>query len=276
MIHVQSRRTTSGLVLVALLLVCHGLSAQWIKYPTPRVPKTSTGAPNLNAPTPRAADGKPDFSGIWEPVKNRRCPPNGCFDMEVPEEFFNAGWSLKNGLPYQPWAAAAVKERQEQNGKDDPVTHCRPPGVLQLHTTPQLRKILRMPPDLLVILSEFAVGYRQIFTDGRPLPVDPNPSFLGYSSGKWDGDTLVVNTIGFNDGQWIDRGGSPMTDAAKLTERFRRINYGKLEITLTVDDPKAYTAPWTITLGYTIVLDTDLLEYHCSENERDGSHLVGK
>ena len=276
MIHVQSRRTTSGLVLVALLLVCHGLSAQWIKYPTPRVPKTSTGAPNLNAPTPRAADGKPDFSGIWEPVKNRRCPPNGCFDMEVPEEFFNAGWSLKNGLPYQPWAAAAVKERQEQNGKDDPVTHCRPPGVLQLHTTPQLRKILRMPPDLLVILSEFAVGYRQIFTDGRPLPVDPNPSFLGYSSGKWDGDTLVVNTIGFNDGQWIDRGGSPMTDAAKLTERFRRINYGKLEIAVTVDDPKAYTAPWTITLGYTIVLDTDLLEYYCSENERDSSHLVGK
>jgi hypothetical protein len=275
-IHVQSRRTTSGLVLVALLLVCHGLSAQWIKYPTPRVPKTSTGAPNLNAPTPRAADGKPDFSGIWEPVKNRRCPPNGCFDMEVPEEFFNAGWSLKNGLPYQPWAAAAVKERQEQNGKDDPVTHCRPPGVLQLHTTPQLRKILRMPPDLLVILSEFAVGYRQIFTDGRPLPVDPNPSFLGYSSGKWDGDTLVVNTIGFNDGQWIDRGGSPMTDAAKLTERFRRINYGKLEIAVTVDDPKAYTAPWTITLGYTIVLDTDLLEYYCSENERDSSHLVGK
>jgi len=275
-IHVQSRRTTSGLVLVALLLVCHGLSAQWIKYPTPRVPKTSTGAPNLNAPTPRAADGKPDFSGIWEPVKNRRCPPNGCFDMEVPEEFFNAGWSLKNGLPYQPWAAAAVKERQEQNGKDDPVTHCRPPGVLQLHTTPQLRKILRMPPDLLVILSEFAVGYRQIFTDGRPLPVDPNPSFLGYSSGKWEGDTLVVNTIGFKDGQWIDRGGNPMTDAAKLTERFRRLNYGKLEIELTLDDPKAYTAPWTITIGYTIVLDTDLLEYHCSENERDGSHLVGK
>jgi len=275
-IHVQSRRTTSGLVLVALLVVCHGLSAQWIKYPTPRVPRTSTGAPNLNAPTPRAADGKPDFSGIWEPVKNRRCPPNGCFDMEVPEEFFNAGWSLKNGLPYQPWAAAAFKERSEQNGKDDPVTHCRPPSVLQLHTTPQLRKILRMPPDLLVILSEFAVGYRQIFTDGRPLPVDPNPSFLGYSSGKWEGDTLVVNTIGFKDGQWIDRGGNPMTDAAKLTERFRRLNYGKLEIELTLDDPKAYTAPWTITIGYTIVLDTDLLEYHCSENERDGSHLVGK
>jgi hypothetical protein len=138
-----------------------------------------------------------------------------------------------------------------------------------------LRKILRLP-DLLVILSEFAVGYRQIFTDGRPLPVDPNPSFVGYSSGKWDGDTLVVETIGFKDGLWIDRGGSPLTDAAKLTERFRRVNYGKLEIEVTVDDPKAYTAPWTITLGFTIVLDTDLLEYHCLENERDKAHLVGK
>ena len=155
------------------------------------------------------------------------------------------------------------------------MTHCQPPSVLQLHTTPQLRKILRQP-DLLVILSEFAVGYRQIFTDGRPLPVDPNPSFVGYSSGKWDGDTLVVQTIGFKDGLWIDRGGSPLTDAAKLTERFRRLNYGKLEIEVTVDDPKAYTAPWTITLGFSIVLDTDLLEYHCLENERDIPHLVGK
>jgi len=269
------RRQTLSLVLAAVLVTCHDLSAQWLKYPTPGVPRTSTGVPDLNAPAPRATDGKPDFSGIWEPIKNRRCPPNGCFDMEVPEEFFNAGWSLKNGLPYQPWAANAVKERSEQNGKDDPVTHCQPPSLLQLHTTPQLRKILRLP-DLLVILNEFAVGYRQIFTDGRPLPVDPNPSFSGYSSGKWDGDTLVVQTIGFKDGLWIDRNGSPLTDAAKLTERFRRVNYGKLEIEVTVDDPKAYTAPWTVMLGFNIVLDTDLLEYYCLENERDIPHLVGK
>jgi len=273
--HVESRTTALSLVLAAVLVICQDLSAQWLKHPTPGVPRTSTGAPNLNAPTPRATDGKPDFSGIWEPTKNRRCPPNGCFDMEVPEEFFNIGWSLKNGLPYQPWAATAVKQRMEQNGKDDPVTHCQPTSVLQLHTTPQLRKILRQP-DLLVILSEFAVGYRQIFTDGRPLPVDPNPSFVGYSSGKWDGDTLVVQTIGFKDGLWIDRNGSPLTDAAKLTERFRRVNYGKLEIEVTVDDSKAYTAPWTVTLGFSVVLDTDLLEYHCLENERDIPHLVGK
>ena len=195
--------------------------------------------------------------------------------MEVPEEFINIGWSLKNGLPYQPWAANAVKERMEQNGKDDPVSHCRPPSLVQMATTPQLRKILRLP-DLVVMLNEFAVGYRQIFTDGRPLPIDPNPSFNGYSSGKWDGDTLVVQTNGFKDGLWLDRSGSPLTGAAKLTERFRRINYGRLEVDLTVDDPKAYTAPWTVTLGYSIVLDTDLLEYFCTENERDAAHLVGK
>jgi hypothetical protein len=270
-----SRPQTLCLVVAALLAACQDAPAQWLQYPTKGVPRTAAGAPDLNAPTPRDADGKPDFSGIWEPVKNRRCPPNGCFDMEVSEEFFNIGWSLKNGLPYQAWAAAAVKQRTEQNGKDDPVTHCRPPSVLQLHTTPQLRKILRLP-DLLVILSEFAVGYRQIFTDGRPLPTDPNPSFSGYSSGTWEGDTLVVQTIGLKDGQWMDRNGSPLTDAAKLTERFRRVNYGRMEIQVTVDDPKAYTAPWTVTLAYTIVLDTDLLEYVCTENERDAPHLVGK
>jgi hypothetical protein len=274
-ITVERRTKALCLVLAAVVVAGQALSAQWLKYPTRGVPRTPAGAPDLGAPTPRAADGKPDFSGIWEPVKNRPCPPNGCFDMEVSEEFFNIGWSLKNGLPYQPWAAQAVKERTEQNGKDDPVTHCQPPSLLQLHTTPQLRKILRLP-DLLVILSEFAVGYRQIFTDGRPLPVDPNPSFVGYSSATWDGDTLVVQTNGFKDGLWLDRNGSPLTDAAKVTERFRRVNYGRLEIDVTVDDPQAYTAPWTVTLGYNIVLDTDLLEYHCSENERDAPHLVGK
>ena len=270
-----TRIRTLCLVLAAVLVICQDLSAQSLKYPTTGVPRTAAGAPDLNAPTPRSADGRPDFSGIWEPVKNRRCPPNGCFDMEVSEEFFNIGWSLKNGLPYQPWAAKAVQERTEQNGKDDPVTNCRPPSVLQQHTSPQLRKILRLP-DLVTILSEFAVGYRQIFTDGRPLPVDPNPSFNGSSSGKWEGDTLVVQTNGIKDGQWLDRNGSPLTDAAKLTERFKRVNYGRLEIEVTLDDSKAYTAPWTVTLAYNIVLDTDLLEYHCLENERDAPHLVGK
>jgi hypothetical protein len=128
----------------------------------------------------------------------------------------------------------------------------------------------------LVIINERDAGYRQIFTDGRPLPEDPQPSWNGYSAGKWDGDTLVVQTNGFRDGMWLDRSGSPITNAAKLTERFRRPNYGTLEIEVTMDDPKAYTKPWTVKLKENIVLNTELMDYICSENEKDSKHLVGK
>jgi hypothetical protein len=250
------------------------LSAQWLKYPTAGVPKTPSGVPNLGAPTPRTADGKPDFSGIWE-AENTNCPPDGCPDMPSSREFTNIGARLPGGLPYQLWAAELVKKRMADNGKDDPVSHCMPAGALRLLTYPPYRKIVQMP-GLMVILSERDVTYRQIFTDGRPLPQDPNPSFAGYSSGHWEGDTLVVQTIGFRDGMWLDRSGSPLTDAAKMTERFRRVNYGNLEIEITMDDPKAYTAPWTVTLHQFIVLNTELLEYFCQENEKDLQHLVGK
>jgi len=138
-----------------------------------------------------------------------------------------------------------------------------------------LRKIVQTP-GLVIILSEFAVNFRQLFTDGRPALENPQaPSFTGFSTGKWEGETLVMKTNGFKDGLWLDRSGSPLTDAAKITERFRRLNYGRLEIELTVDDPKAYTAPWTITLYQNIVLDTDLIDYVCLENEKDVLHLVG-
>ncbi len=250
------------------------LSAQWLKYPTAGVPKTPSGVPNLGAPTPRTADGKPDFSGIWE-AENTNCPPDGCPDMPSSREFVNIGARLPGGLPYQPWAAELVKKRMADNGKDDPVSHCMPAGALRLLTYPPYRKIVQMR-GLMVILSERDVTYRQIFTDGRPLPQDPNPSFAGYSSGHWEGDTLVVQTTGFRDGMWLDRSGSPLTDAAKMTERFRRVNYGNLEIEITMDDPKAYTAPWTVTLHQFIVLNTELLEYFCQENEKDLTHLVGK
>ena len=228
-----------------LLLAALPLSAQWLQYPTPGVPRLPDGSPNREAPTPRTPDGKPDFSGIWEPEKNRPCPPEGCADMQVPLEFLNIGSSLKDGLPYQPWAAEIRKTRTEQNGKDDPVSRCLPGGIVKLHTTPQLRKIIQIP-GLLVTLNEMDATYRQIFLDARPLPQVDIASFKGYSSGKWDGDTLVVESAGFPDGIWLDRNGSPLTDAAKITERFRRVNYGKMEIEITVDDPKAYTRPWTI------------------------------
>jgi hypothetical protein len=251
------------------------LSAQWLKYPTAGVPRLANGKPNLAAPAPRTADGKPDLSGMWDIDHNRPCPPPGCPDMEVGQEFVNIGWSLKDGLPYQPWAAELRKQRMVENGKDDPGSHCLPTGLVKSHTTPLFRKIVQTP-GLIVILSERDASYRQIFTDGRPLPPIEMPTFDGYSVGRWDADTLVVQTTGFKDGTWLDRSGSPLTQDAKITERIRRVNFGTLEIVLTVDDPKAYSAPWSVTLHHSIMLDSELLSYFCLENEKSVSHLVGR
>jgi hypothetical protein len=259
-------------VLSLLSPIAAPAGAQWLSYPTAGVPKTTSGAPDLNARAPRTADGKPDFSGIWQPEKNRPCPPEGCDDMQIGQEFLNIGWSLKAGLPYQPWAAELVKARKALNGREDPGTRCLPTGVVMMHTTPLLKKIVQTP-GLMVILNERNATYRQIFLDGRPLPADPQPSWVGYSTAQWDGDTLVVETSGFRDGIWLDRGGSPLTEAGKITERFRRVNFGRLEIRITVDDPKAYTAPWTVQLNQFLVLNTDLLDYICLENEKDAPHF---
>jgi hypothetical protein len=250
--------------------------AQWVNYPTRGVPRTPDGRPNLNAPPPRTADGKPDFTGIWQLEPDASCPEVGCqVDYPVGSEFRNLGAKLKGGLPYQPWAAALVKERTAQLGKDDPVGFCKPGSAVRILTYPPYRKFLQMP-DLFVILSERDVTYRQIFTDGRPLPQDPDPTFNGYSVGRWDGDTLVVRTNGLREGTWLDRNGSPISDVAKMTERFRRVTYGRLEIDLTIDDAKAYTRPWTVTLAQRIVLDTELMDYHCTDNEKSQPHMVGK
>jgi hypothetical protein len=251
------------------------LTAQWLHYPTPGMPRTADGKPNLSAPAPRTADGKPDFSGVWEMEHNRPCPPDGCNDIQAPQEFGNIAWSLKDGLPYQPWAREVSKTRRETLRLDDPESHCLPPGIVEMQTIPTFKKIVQTP-GLFLVLHERDASYRQIFTDGRRMPVDPQPAFNGYSTGKWDGDTLVVETTGFRDGLWLDTGGNPLTDAAKITERYRRVNFGRLEIELTVDDPKAYTKPWTVKLIQTLAADTDLIDYICLENEKDMKHMVGK
>src|ERR1700674_4997550 len=204
-------RELRAMVTIAMLAVT--ASAQCLNYPTAGVPKTAAGSPNLAAPAPRTADGKPDLSGLW----GMMCPTaNGIVlcapEVAVPREFGDIGRTLKGGLPYQPWAADLVKTRKAQNGKDDPTSHCLPGGVAKLHTSALLRKIVQTP-GLVVFLTERNASYRQIFTDGRPLPEDPNPSWNGYSTGHWDGDTLVVESIGFGDGQWLDRSGSPLTSA---------------------------------------------------------------
>ena len=266
---------SQAIVALAVLMTAT-IHAQWLHYPTRAVPRAADGKPNLAAPAPRRPDGKPDLSGIWQ-LQPDACPDLGCGQVDYPPaaEFRNLGAKLKGGLPYQPWAAALVKERTEQLGKDDPVGYCKPGGAVRILTYPPYRKFVQLP-DLFLILSERDVTYRQIFTDGRPLPVDPDPTFNGYSTGRWEGDVLVVQTNGLREGTWLDRNGSPISDVAKMTERFRRVNYGRLEIELTIDDAKAYTRPWTITLAQRIVLDTELMDYHCTDNEKSQSHMVGK
>lgn len=261
------------LALVGILALASSAQAQWLKYPTPGVPRLADGKPDLTAPAPRTADGKPDLSGVWQ--LEARCPAEGCRDYPGAPEFANLGAKLRGGLPYQAWAADLVKKRSADLGRDDPVAFCRPGGAVRILTFPPYRKFIQLP-GLFVILSERDVTFRQIFIDGRPLPIDPEPSWNGYSTGRWQGDALVVETNGLRDGTWLDRNGSPMTDAAKLTERFRRVNYGRLEVEVTVDDSKAYTRPWTVTLTQQIVVDTELLDYHCNDNEKDANHLVGK
>lgn len=264
------------LALAAALAFGITAHAQWLNYPTRNVPRTADGRPNLSAPAPRAPDGKPDLAGIWQLEPDAACPEVGCqVDYPAASEFRNLGAKLKGGLPYQPWAATLVKERSEQLGKDDPVGFCKPGGAVRILTYPPFRKFLQMS-DLVVILSERDVTYRQIFTDGRPLPIDPSPTPNGYSVGRWDGDALVVQTNGLREGTWLDRNGSPISDVAKMTERYRRVNFGRLEIDLTIDDAKTYTRPWTVTLVQKIVLDTELMDYHCNDNEKAAGHMVGK
>ncbi len=264
-----------GVRTLAFALFVMPLAAQWVNYPPAGVPRTADGKPNLNAACPRTADGKPDFSGVWVMQPTREANPNfpGC--EPTAEEFINIGFALKGGLPYQPWAAELVKKRRAEQRVHDPMSNCLPIGPVRLNTFTTPRKVVQTP-GLLVILNEWNASYRQIFTDGRPLPADPNPSWNGYSSGKWEGDTLVVQTNGFRDDLWLDAAGNPLTDKATLIERFRRPDYGHMEIETTVDDPKAYTKPWTVTLHHTIELNSDVLEFICNEDEQDVPHLSAK
>jgi hypothetical protein len=289
------RRRIATIALIALTVIASGslpLLAQWPDYASPGVPRTADGKPNLSGPTPKTPDGKPDLSGIWqyqrppEPPGQAAPPPPPQTQAPSPNtdiiplavrrsQFWNLGASFKDGLPFQPWAAELHRQRVEQNSKDNPDAHCLPLGVMQLHTHGQPRKIVQNP-GVIVIMYEANSGLRQIFTDGRPMPKDPEPWWYGYSIGKWDGDTLVVESAHFRDLGWLDVEGSPLTDRGRIIERFRRPDYGHLEIEVTIDDPKAYTKPWTVTVHQRILPDTDLIEFVCQENDKAGPHLIGK
>ncbi len=247
--------------LALLCAVSLPLAAQW-EVKTPGVPRLPDGKPNMNAPTPKTADGKPDLSGIWE--------PNGI------KYLINIAADLKpQDVPFKPEAAALYKERVQTFGKDDPDARCLPSGMPRKDAITSPYKIIQQPGEI-VFLYESRTTFRQVFTDGRPLPVEPQPTWDGYSIGHWDGDTLVVETRGMNGLTWLDSNGHPLSDAMHLTEKFRRPDFGHMEIEITIDDPKNYTKPWTVKENPHLLVDTDLIEYICNENEKDLKHFSSK
>jgi hypothetical protein len=251
-------------ILGALLFAVMATSvpAQWLHYPTPGLPRTADGKPNLSAPAPRTADGKPDLSGLW----NLNAGPG---------HIANITSDLKPG-EIQPWADALVKHRLGNIGIDDPWTvDCLPAGPRQILSGGNGPARIIQTPSLLVILYEDLI-YRQIFLDGHELPKDPNPSWMGYSIAHWDGDTLVVESTGFNERSWLDMAGHPHTESLRTIERFRRASFGHMDLQVTFDDPKAYTRRWTISYGVNLAPDTEMLEFVCAENEKDRAHLIGR
>jgi hypothetical protein len=262
-------------VVAALTMMGAPLAAQWLNNPTPGVPRKADGKVNMTAPAPRMANAKPDLSGLWMTAEPNRAPgsagtaddPSDDRNITASRQMRNIGVDIPGGLPYQPWLIPIVKERTANEAIDDPHIRCLPDNFLRAYGLPHLLKFVHTP-QLLVVLNEMNAGYRQVFTDGRPLPKDPNPTWQGYSSAKWSGDTLVIDTIGLRDDTWIDWNGSVLTEAAKVREEVRRPDFGHLEIKVTVDDPKAYTKPWTVTLKQRIVVDAELIDEVCLENEK--------
>lgn len=270
-------------ILIALSAAPTFVHAQWLNYPTPGIPRTPDGKPNLSARTPRAADGKPDLSGLWqtEPgppeIIERYIPgsTNGSGDAMPSQYFLNILSDFKpEESPLRPDGAALLQQHGPTYSAS-PLWHCLPEGMPLVEMSPAPYKIVQTP-GMTAMLYERDTTFRQVYTDGRKLPVDPQPTWLGYSVGKWEGDSLVVDSVGFNDRSWLDARGHTHSDAMHLTERFHRLDFGHMEVQVTIDDPKTYTRPFTIKLNQRLQPDTDLLEDFCAENEKDLKHYERK
>jgi hypothetical protein len=247
----------SILLLVLSLSTAVPVSAQWLNYPTPDLPRTADGKPNLAAPTPRTADGHPDLSGHWR--------LNGLGYV----------FNVLGNQPVEmlPWARDVYAKRSIGFGKDSPDSNCLPPGPTAGLFGMEPIKFVQTKNVLLILYEDAPT--RQVFLDGRPLPKDPNPTWMGYSVGHWDSDTLVIDTAGYNDRTWLDVTGHPHTEALHVTERFHRLNTGQMKLEMTFDDPKAYARPWTIAVDAHLEPDTELLEFICNENEKSSRHYSG-
>jgi hypothetical protein len=291
---VRSWGAIVAVVAAAVMVMSSKIGAQWPSYPTPDVPRTADGKPVLDGPAPRTADGKVDFSGIWNlsfggggggggrgGARGRGAgpatPPPPVDPNAIPVSQFFEVAGRGYALPLQPWAEELKKKRMADNSKDNPDVWCLPIGLMQYHNHPQPRQIVQTK-NLILITYESNYGLRYIYMDGRPAPSnDPTPWWFGYSRGWYEGnDTLVVETTNFNGEEragWLDVNGSPYTDALKMTERFRRPNFGSLEIDITIDDKKAYTKPFTVRVNHRLMVDSEMIEFICNENERSTEHL---
>jgi hypothetical protein len=252
---IKLRRFIAIAAVVVACTLTSPAGAQWLHYKTPGIPRTADGKPNLTAPVPRMADGKPDLSGLW------RIDSSGSAETGKAEDT----------VKLQPWAVALTEKRKETIGRDSPSTLCLPLGPM---VESGVGKVVQTHSLLLMLWG--GTLYREIFLDGRPLPEDPNPDWMGYSVGHWEGDTLVIETAGFNDRTWLDDDGRPHTEALRVTERLRRTDFGHMQITRTYVDPGAFLEPWIVPVKLELNADTEELEYVCNENERDRDHLVGK
>jgi hypothetical protein len=230
-----------------------------MSYPTAGIPRTKDGRADLTAPAPKTPDGKPDLSGIWQVPTGRYLNNLAADGPEV---------------VMKPWAEALYKERMANFGKDRPSTFCLPHSVTDFDGHVMPKKLIQLP-GLIVILFESYHSYRQIFTDGRPLPENPDPGWFGYSAGKWEGDTLVVETVGINEKTWLDDSGHPHSPKLRVIERFRRHDFGHMDVEVTIDDPEAYAQPWSARIPWVYMPDTELLDWVC-ENNKDPEHMVGK
>jgi hypothetical protein len=256
------KRVTIGLAM--LFVATTPVVAQWLAITLPRTPRTADGKPNLTASAPQMPDGKPDLSGIWQ----RNTPGKNYLNNLA------AGGAEISMLP---WAEALYKTRQDTLSKDRPSGRCLPHGLPDA----MMVSIFKMVPtrDAMLVLYEEFTHFRQIFTDGRGFPNAANPAdrigtWFGYSIGRWEGDTFVAETTGFNDKSWLDDGGHPHTDTLLVTERFRRRDFGHMDIQFTIDDPKTYTKPFTVDVAFALQPDTEFIEDIC-DNERDQPHMVG-
>ncbi len=266
-------RNQKRCLLLALLPAV--MSAQWLHYPTAGMPRTRDGRPNLTAPAPRDSDGRPNLSGLW--LAKTDFENDGTNGHGLSALFIDLTTGLKpEDVSMEPWAEALFQQRSCNSQADDPIARCKPVGVPRVNAAPVPMKIVQTPGLTVILLEADNTSFRQIHTDGRKLPQDPEPSWMGYSTGKWEGNALVVETVGFHDQGWLDVLGHPYSDALHLTERFRRIDFGHLKIQITIDDRKAYKKPFTVALNMELVPDSDLMEYFCSDNERDAEHFVRK